>query len=318
MEITEYRLFFKAIEIGTPLKTDEAALYMLYANIQQDLRKYGTTNNSTKELLQQFKENHHQIVERLKLLRSKSDNRNDYSLSYSRPGNSVQQTSTDNNSNDCLSKNPVGNNQLKFSYGANISSPERERSLAEDVDMIDTNYASVKSSEHLLNSVLNEDEQTIKEIIQNASDIEMIEDSNSPNADLQNMNNTNSRNNEASMMSPECRNNSNFVLVDHSDIEIEKKKYENDYINPDDNHINDIENSSLDSEIAEALTQVVDEYSIQTDSKDSAEQNSDYDSMSIDEELAKETINEINEELSSETYSVEDIILTPPLCFRDV
>ncbi|CAB3261672.1 unnamed protein product [Arctia plantaginis] len=306
----------RAIEIGTPLKTDEAALYMLNANIQQDLRKYGITNNSTKELLQKFKEKHLELVERLESLRSKSDNRTNSSFSYSRVGYSVEQTSTDNNSKDCIFKNTGGNYQPSFSNGANIKPPERERSIAEDVDMVDKNYTSVKSSEQLLNSVLNHDGHTMKAIIQNASDLEMIEDSNSSNADLQNINNTNSRNKEESMVSPECRNNINVSLTDH--IELENNYNKNNYISPDDNHTYDIDNLSFDSEIADALTQIVDEYSIQNDSKDSAERNSDYELMSIDEELAKETVHEINEELSNEMYSVENIVLTPPLSFRDI
>lgn len=66
---------------------------------------------------------------------------------------------------------------------------------------------------------------------------------------------------------------------------------------------------SDDSDIAEALTQVIEEFSI-----DDHNLNSD---TSLDEEFISDVVNEINDELISGIGNIDDIMLTPPFGFRD-
>lgn len=66
-------------------------------------------------------------------------------------------------------------------------------------------------------------------------------------------------------------------------------------------------NSSTDSDIAEALTQIIEE-----NSESDAGEN-----ISVDEELMRETLDEINKDLNVSVDSISDIILTPPMKFRD-
>ncbi|XP_061383646.1 mutS protein homolog 4-like [Danaus plexippus] len=66
-------------------------------------------------------------------------------------------------------------------------------------------------------------------------------------------------------------------------------------------------NSSTDSDIAEALTQIIEE-----NSESDAGEN-----ISVDEELMRETLDEINEDLNVSVDFISDIILTPPMKFRD-
>ncbi|XP_047533429.1 mutS protein homolog 4-like [Vanessa atalanta] len=74
-----------------------------------------------------------------------------------------------------------------------------------------------------------------------------------------------------------------------------------------------IESDESESDLASALTQIIEENS---EESTNSEQDSN---MSIDEELMRETLNEINEDLNKMTCDLvmDTIILTPPLEFRD-
>lgn len=67
---------------------------------------------------------------------------------------------------------------------------------------------------------------------------------------------------------------------------------------------------SDDSDIADALTQVIEEFSGEN-LKPSSESNS------LEEEFICDVVNEINVELMRETVNIQDIVLIPPIGFRD-
>ncbi|KAJ8722230.1 hypothetical protein PYW08_004632 [Mythimna loreyi] len=290
-------------EIRTPQTKDEETLYNLNAHIQLECKKYSNPEENTTKILRKFKEDHPQILERLNDLRSRSDNRTDVSADCTLKPNSKEHTS-----------NEATIDSVMVSNIAPAKSPMNEQ-LQIVGEEENTNYTSVRSSEQLLNSVIN-NEDSVEENFHNASDTEILEDDNNdlPCVEM----NDNS----------EHRNYTNDNIIDESDENILIASHinetncsiENNEISDSYEHamyeedVNEIESSSIDSDIAEALTQIVEEYSANNVTNS---QRSD-DLMSVDEELLSETINEINQELSSGANVVENIVLTPPLSFRDM
>lgn len=67
---------------------------------------------------------------------------------------------------------------------------------------------------------------------------------------------------------------------------------------------------SDDSDIADALTQVIEEFSGEN-------LNTSSESNSLEEEFICDVVNEINVELMRETVNIQDIVLIPPIGFRD-
>lgn len=67
---------------------------------------------------------------------------------------------------------------------------------------------------------------------------------------------------------------------------------------------------SDDSDIADALTQVIEEFSGEN-------LNTSSESNSLEEEFICDVVNEINVELMRETVNIHDIVLIPPIGFRD-
>lgn len=290
----------------TPQRNDAEFFYNLNANIQQEFRKYGDLDEATKKIFQKFKEDHPLILERLNILRSRSDNRTDLSADCSLAQNSKEQSS----------------NEDKESFGANNNTTNNRSPLNEQIVGFDedtyANYASVRSSEQLLNSVIN-NEDSIEEEFNNVSDVEMIEEGNDDLPSVEMNDSSKNRSCSANRNSLIGKNNSNIInnsnLNERHTIEGNETD-ENNSTNLNDDHIIEMESqtSSIDSDIAEALTQIVEEYSARNETN--SEQSSGV--MSVDEVLMSETVNEINKELSSDVNGVENIVLTPPLNFRDM
>nr|XP_049694300.1 mutS protein homolog 4-like [Helicoverpa armigera] len=274
-------------EIRTPQRNDDEVLYNVNANIQQECRKNGNSEDNTKKILLKFKEEHPQIYERLNILRH--NNRTNVSSNSSIVPNSKEETSKE------FTKDSFANNNV-----GTARTPTNEL-LEVQVEVENPNYTSVQSSEQLLNSVINNDESVEEEVQNIMSDVEMMDDIDDfPCVEINNTSKTNNnestQNHMNSMRSIE-NNATNFIAENEMNDEENSK----------------IETSSIDSDIAEALTQIVEEYSSVnvTNSQPSS------DLMSVDEDLMSETINEINEELSNGINGVENIVLTPPLSFRD-
>ena len=294
---------FQAQEIRTPQKNDEETLYNLNANIQLECRKYGNSEDTAKKMLQKFKEDQPQVLGRLKVLRSRSDNRTDVSADCTMVHNSKEHSSNAASTKDSFMVNNT----------ASAIPP-----IIEQIEVLDevenTNYTSVRSSEQLLNSVIN-NEDSAEEEIRNISDVEMMEDGNDdlPCVEM----NDNSKNGNSTDDNTIAGSAENIINLRHSNetnYAREHNEMGNNYENrTNEEDTNEIETSSIDSDIAEALTQIVEEYS--TKNVTSSQRSDDL--MSVDEELMSETINEINEELSSKANPVENVVLTPPLSFRD-
>ncbi|XP_047029742.1 mutS protein homolog 4-like isoform X2 [Helicoverpa zea] len=284
-------------EIRTPQRNDDEVLYNVNANIQQECRKNGNSEDNTKKVLLKFKEEHPQIYERLNILRN--NNRTNVSSNSSVVPNSKEETSKE------FTKDSFVNNNVETAR-----TPTNEL-LEVQVKVENPNYTCVQSSEQLLNSVINNDEFVEEEVQNTMSDVEMMDDIDDfPCVEINNMSKTKNsmHNNSIAYNNDYSQNN----MTDKQTMENSVTSYnaENE-MNDEDN--SKIETSSIDSDIAEALTQIVEEYS--SVNVTNSQRSSDI--MSVDEELMSETINEINEELLSGINGVENIVLTPPLSFRD-
>ncbi|XP_022837730.1 mutS protein homolog 4-like isoform X2 [Spodoptera litura] len=278
-----------AQEIRTPGNGDAQSLYNLNATIQKECRKYGHSEETVKRIVIKFKADNPQICNRLN---AQCDNRTDWSAECSYVPYSKEKSilSNDESNND---------NELK-----NTRTPI-PTSLVENLELIEDfqhrNYASVQSSEQLLNSVIHNDDSAERDD-QNTSDVEMI---GSDTDELSNLEVHETKQNNAEESNDQFQNSYNNKMHGQTPTS------HNTDINEEDT--NAIETSSIDSEIAEALTQIVEEYSSKNVTH--SQRSSD---MSIDDDLVNETINEINDELSTGLSSIENIILTPPMSFRDI
>ncbi|CAH0691984.1 unnamed protein product [Spodoptera exigua] len=273
-----------AQEIRTPQNNDAQCLYGLNATIQQEFRKNGNSDEIVKKIFHKFKEDNPQIINRINAQNRRSDNRTDTSAECSYVPYSKEKSTISNNlsDNESIIKNvptPI------------VRSPAEHLELVDDVER--TNYPSVQSSEHLLNSVIHNDASAEADN-PNTSDIEMVGSDNDELANIEhNFDNDQIQNSINNKIDGHDTPPGNIIEMNREDTAIET--------------------SSIDSDIAEALTQIVEEYSSKNVTR--SQQSSD---MSIDEDLLSETINEINEELSNGVNSVENIILTPPMSFRDI
>ncbi|XP_026739194.1 mutS protein homolog 4-like isoform X2 [Trichoplusia ni] len=294
-------------EIRTPQITGNEIFYKLNANLQLEYRKYGTSDEITKKTLQEFKKVHPQILKTLKDQNNGNCNRTDSSAEYSFVPNSKEQTSIEDSCKNVSAKNDTGGN-ARF--------PRSKQTFASPVVDDNTNFTSVQSSEQLLNSVVNNEQSDNEDLENEFNDCDVdMENDDSANDDFpcveicdnskESNHNNNSHINEANSENFELMRNETHIVRSNNGLDSESGQNDED--------MNEFETTSIDSDIAEALTQIVEEYSAknETNSQPSS------DIMSIDEDLVTETVNEINEELSSGLISVENIVLTPPLSFRD-
>lgn len=168
----------------------------------------------------------------------------------------------------------------------------------------------VKSSDELLNTVMHIDENYNNDHSHNHSQNNMSK-VNSQNNYAGNENDTNNhfmgvkRTFEAHL---DKKSASEEDSISNKVNEITKSLEESIFHNAEDEMSEDNEVIS-DSDLAEALTQVLDEVS----QEEKYFSNSD---MSVDEELMRETVAEIHEEMSSGLI-IDNIVLTPPIHFRD-
>ncbi|XP_026327667.1 mutS protein homolog 4-like [Hyposmocoma kahamanoa] len=252
----------KPQEIDTPQSNDEALLYKLNAELRQEYRKHPNSGN-VKKIIRKFKEEHSQLIERIRQ-RDRSNIRIDSSANYS-DDNSRRQTS--------LTKQ----NKIEYDAG-NGHTNER-------------NYTSVKSSNELLTSVMNIDNDDLINETQDDKD----SSNNISNNDIACIS-IETRNIEAKSFANDCNKNISNING-------------NDNSNPDEENDIDLIDVSSESDIAEALTQFL-------GSVEESNMDKTIDDTSIDEELVRETVNEINEDLARQ-ISIGSIILTPPMDFRD-
>lgn len=266
----------------SPIKTDDEILYDLNAKIRHESRK--TINNPEsliKAIIQKFKIDNPQIL--AKICREKSTPNNNRSDISSNGKNSSNLTTVNDSSNN-------QNRSSKIVDPQNLATVQTKEIQSNDSneDSLDTNdtntYTAVKSSTELLNTLIIINKDIHKNRTSGNNDADSIE----IYINNENLNNeTNSKPN---------------MDVNYNEIEI------------DDNSTNDdnIQNEN-ESDLAEALTQIIEE---QSEDIVNSGQGSD---ISIDEELMRETVEEIADALKETTYdlTLNTIVLTPPLEFRD-
>nr|XP_037868515.1 mutS protein homolog 4 [Bombyx mori] len=177
------------------------------------------------------------------------------------------------------SNNPSGSGKKPLEYNRTPERLNTESLTVNEKPGATEIYPQIKSSNELLTSM-----KTIK----NKSHTYIDEDIQT--IGIENVNT------KLNKLSPNCLNESNHYI----------EEYQNTLST-------EHENSLSDDDLSEALTQVIGECS------NSFDHSIDNEDRATDETLMIETINEINEELNNASnYNFNDLILTPPIAFRDI
>lgn len=246
-----------------------------------------------KLLLQNFRNENTDLIERLRLQKTNSSIRTDISA----VSNSKEETTNGQNNEAVTEIQNVSDSMYK-------SDSSDGKILKENADPIDNvnenenNFTLVKSSNELLNTMMQIDEGNMEVDVHNLRNDQNLEPLNTYQNHIpaENIEDANINYN----------NTSESFRGDHTNIvnnEISDTKTNSDSDNS--------EISTSDSDIAEALTQIIDDYSNDTNPQNGS------DNISVDEDLMRETIDEINDELDIGLESIESIVLTPPNAFRD-
>lgn len=273
-------------------------LYGLNAEIRREARRHPNNESIIRNIKIKFKQDNPQLIERLKAQRSRANNCIDTSDNNLSMSNIRQESSNDEAKNSKYSHasidqpNQILTTQQKLRSRVHDSGEYKENV---DIDTIHnlavTEYQNVKCSTELLNTMMHLD-------IDNAN-----QNPESPNdADLHEYNYCEEARKNFDSNKDDTVNN---IVINEGSILISDVHITEDCIRDDTND----PFTDSDSELAEAMTQII-ECSLLNETKDDSE-------ISIDDELVLETVNEINIELESGTVSLEDVVLPPPLEFRD-
>ncbi|XP_049873597.1 mutS protein homolog 4-like isoform X2 [Pectinophora gossypiella] len=341
----------KPQEMNTVEINDEHVLYKLNAEIRQESRKHDNAEDVIKAKLRKFKEEHPLLIERLKVQRSRINIRTDSSVNYSSIANSRQsgisnvaivcreglceEKNTGNVETTVRSSNVIcspsdPNNGTSSSNEIRSMTKLRQpfqppfkncnktpnhkptviySTTSDDAENYETSHSnnniftSVKSSNELLTTLMNNYNEEVEQNELVEKTIDSSDNKELPREVVE----------EAlcSVNISDCNNNIH-INVDIDNVNSKDEiTYTAESVNGKRNENFDL---SDDSDIADALTQVIEEYSVEEQSMDLEKSEDD---ISIDEELMVETINEIHKEINSEELSVENIILTPPVEFQD-
>lgn len=269
--------------MSTPEKHDEIDIYNLNANVKLVSRKM-QSQDKVHQLIKQFKDDNPQLIQRLNNQKNVIDvtvtSNNGYSTSL--------------NYNDELNKTIMDNTHVN-------EKPNTPNCKDSNILTSNCNYNSVKSSNELLHSVINIEK-----------DLEYICGSNEPD--------DNSIHNRLSSLDiPEVIENTfSGNSRNSNDLQNYAIICSNNF--SEDNRYDAISNeeainiSNINDDLADELTQVLEEdfmYETRTSS-----QNSDQ-IKSLDTDFMTETVNEINQELNRDVINLENLVLTPPVQFRD-
>ena len=240
-------------------------------------------------MIQEFKNANPTLIENMKIERNVTSN-NRLNMS-----SDVSDTIGPNSSKSISKQDLIQtNNNLNeaINNDTSISTTGYSYSIQENVTSNEHIY-SVKHSTELLNTI--EKNNCYNNLEQPFLQNQMSDNECDKNCDLVNENEFN-----LETVADVNNNDSNVARNNTSQFNDNNENYEiNDYHNE----------SGSDSDIATALTQVLEETSASTNSESN---------VSVNEELMRETIEEINEDLKRSSITVlDDIILTPPLAFRD-
>ncbi|CAH0715366.1 unnamed protein product, partial [Brenthis ino] len=273
----------------SPSISFEKILYELNAKIRQESRKNSKFEETIPKMIQQFKIDNPLIIDKLKVERNKSDtNSNINSTMSSEAITNRLRTNTEK----YIENNENHNKNIYNAVENSNSTTGYSNSTQEHFTTSRALYASIKSSTHLLNTMENSKFDRINN--------ENLDEKLKPLQKIQTslMMNDNDHTLKTAVNNNDSNNRNNDPVYNDQDEIIES--YE----------INEEINESDESDIASALTQILEETS-------DASMDSD-NKMSVDEELMRETVQEISEEqLNKLNVDLKNIILTPPLEFRD-
>lgn len=306
---------------------DEKILYDLNADIIKESRINPNSETSVKQMIRTFKQQNPELIARVQ---SKRCGDNIETSARSSVTNARGSESTNNviSSKDSAVGVIVGETESsanlvssKDSRREKLEIPKKRPiivySTTDDQNEEDcmvnqsTNCTTVRSSNELLNTVLgNEDNYSEHELREDSyktrekqtetkkKTLTEAAHSFASDVDVPNAYENSEHSIHNSLASPNCHaQNSNVRDTDEtSEMETDMTDGDNKAIDLDE-----------DSELAEALTQVLEEYSQEDENVQS-----ETDDSLIEEELARETIAEINE-----SFAIDTIILTPPFDFRD-
>ncbi|CAG5045234.1 unnamed protein product [Parnassius apollo] len=307
-------------------KSDEELLYKLHADIKLEMRKNFNGREKIKEIIYKFKMDNPQLIERIKSQKNTSIVSSDSPVEFSSESNVTKnQVVTEDLSTKNLGTVIEGKTSSRSGKTQNIhltqtttmqhTTTESYKNIEDDI------YASVKLSTELLNTFPSRTGHfDTKEIIPQSITTETSYNY-SPH-----LSKKEPRTYENRVSTNKNDKIANDDQIDH--VNIYHREYSNtgsiETINDNlhtmhvedesksENEINSKEENSVDSNInvADALTQIVEEYPIVSHSSSEGSNN-----ISL-EELMQETIEDIHRDLES-TDNIESVILTPPLSFRD-
>lgn len=287
---------FQPQEVRTPEINDEKTLYDMNAEVRLESRRRGDTDVA-QQMLQKFKAENPFLIERLKLHRSneRTDCSANYTLSNSRQHRSKQ-----------ISNRGVISPPRRINHSDDVSSntltsalePSEERAQSRS-----QNYGPVKSSNELLNSKIFFDKNS-SNVHNSTRRHEMQRESTNLDNNIKDRSHENVESSRTSIQMEVDE-----AVSTYNQSSLNTTNTENLIRNGDSEENIDQIDISDDSDIAEALTQVIEEFSI-----DNHNLNSD---TSLDEEFISDVVNEINDELISGTGNIDNIVLTPPFGFRD-
>lgn len=271
-------IFFQPQIHNSPIPVIDKILYDLNATIQQESRKNSDLENTSKRIIKEFKNANKSIIEKLK-----SEN-NVYNSRSNLSTDTLNDTVRPNSSKSIPKRDVTQTNTNKLiNNDSSNSTTGYSNSIQEDQSNICAH--SVKHSTELLTTIENNKDFNSSEEMLNQNEISDSE----------------TNRHDRLMINDNYFNLKIITDINNNDSNVARNEA---------SQFNDCDgiDDRSDSDIATALTQILEE----TETSVLSEQ------VSVDEELMRETIEEINNDLKKNNVIVlDDIILTPPLGFRD-
>lgn len=274
----------------------EKILYELNAKIRQESRKNSKFQETIPKMIEQFKIDNPLIIEKLSVERNILDTNSNINSTMS--SEAITTNSLRTNTGKYVENNKNNNKNSHNAVETSDSTTGYSNSTQENFTTNRALYASVKSSTELLNTMKNSkkfdgiNNENLDEKLKTFQKIQTMYIDNDMNKSL--MMNDNDHN----LKTSDVNNNNSNIRNNDPEYNDKDEIIESDEINESD-----------ESDIASALTQILEETSDASMDSDSK--------MSVDEELMIETVQEINEDLNKLNVDIENIILTPPLEFRN-
>ncbi|XP_052741489.1 mutS protein homolog 4 [Bicyclus anynana] len=300
--------------LTTSNKNDDEILYELSVKVNNEIRKH--KNDAVGVILQQFKNNNPLLMERLRQERSAISYRS--IISNTNTNSTPKNNSKLENTNNISHPSQVTTNKKAFKPPLKISSTSTTSYTNSEKECHDNNRNScvpVASSTEMLSTIIQTNGEIStrnlhKSLIENMSTYKgNVSDSNN-NSILETENFPDNYDDGIQTEFNGTEANENLQILDKENTDVMNRIEVDDMFDDNDVDMFSENDTSVDSDnIASADTQLIEEQSEFMDTNKS---------LTIsDQELLKETVKEINEELDFLSINDENnLILTPPLEFR--